>query len=59
MGFFDTIKKGAEIAKKGAGMVDEANKRVAQKASDSELKELLSKNPNNKYAREELQRRGL
>jgi len=56
MGFFDTIKKGAEIAKKGAGMVDEQLKKKISKISDSELKAMDS---SNRYVREELQRRGL
>ena len=56
MGFFDKMK---DVAGKAVSQVDEASKRVAQKASDSELRELLGKNPNNKYAREEANRRGL
>jgi len=52
MGFFDAFKKGAE-------MMDEKAKQIASKASDSELKEALRKNPNNRYLREEAKKRGL
>ena len=56
MGFFDTMKKGAELAKKGAGVADEALKRAATKMTDEQLKNADS---SNKYIREELTRRGL
>jgi hypothetical protein len=54
MGFFDTVKKGADIAKKGLVMADEELKKKVSQMSDSELKGY-----DNKYAREELQKRGL
>ncbi len=56
MGFFDTIKKGADIAKKGFEMTDEAIKQQLAKKSDSELKGMDS---NNRYVRDELLKRGL
>jgi len=51
MGFFDTVKKGAELAKKGLEVADEMGKRQASEMSDSKLLAFLEKNPNNKYAR--------
>ena len=56
MGFFDTVKKGADIAKKGLEMADEQLKKQISRKSDSEL---LSMDSSNKYVREELQKRGL
>lgn len=56
MGFFDTVKKGADLAKKGLSAADEAIKRKVSRMSDSELLEMDS---SNKYVREELQKRGL
>ena len=59
MGFFDNVKKGAELAKKGLDLADEQLKKQASKMSDSQIRDLLAKNPNNKYAREEARKRGL
>ncbi|MDQ6962401.1 MAG: hypothetical protein Q9M28_07700 [Mariprofundaceae bacterium] len=56
MGFFDTVKKGAAIAGKGAELLDKGMKTVLSKRSDAQLLELDS---NNKNVREELQKRGL
>jgi len=56
MGFFDTVKKGAELAGKGLNAMDEQLKKKVSKMSDSELKGMDS---SNKYVREELQKRGL
>jgi len=56
MGFFDTVKKGAELAKKGLDKMDEQVKKQMAKKSDSEL---LAMDSSNKYVREELQKRGL
>lgn len=49
MGFFDTVKKGFNMA-------DDSIKKLIAKKSDSELREMDS---SNKYVREELQKRGL
>ena len=54
MGFFDTVKKGAELAGKGLNAMDEQLKKKVSQMSDSELKGY-----DNKYAREELKKRGL
>ncbi len=59
MGFFDTVKKGAELAKKGLDMADEQMKKKASRMSDSELLAILDKNPSSKYAREEANKRGI
>ena len=56
MGFFDAVKKGANLAKQGLDKVDEIAKKKASQISDSELK---SKDSSNRYIREELQSRGL
>jgi len=58
MGFFDNLKKAGEYAQKGLEQVDETIKRNIKRASVSELKDFLRKHPNNKYAIEELRRRG-
>jgi len=52
MGFFDAIKKGAE-------MVNEFNERAAQKMTDEQLKKFLKKHPDNRYALQEAERRRL
>ena len=56
MGFFDKVKQGAELAKKGLDKADEFTKKTIAKKSDSEL---LSMDSSNRYVREELQKRGL
>ncbi|MDQ7004982.1 MAG: hypothetical protein Q9N67_08755 [Ghiorsea sp.] len=56
MGFFDAVKKGADIAKKGLDMADKSMKKTIARKSDSELRGMDS---SNKYVREELQKRGL
>jgi len=59
MGFFDTIKKGAELAKKGADAMDETLKRKASTMNDSELRAVLEKHPDNRYVLEEASKRGI
>lgn len=59
MGFLDAMKKGANLAKKGLDMVDETLKKKVARMSDDELREILDKNPNSKYAREEANKRGI
>lgn len=59
MGFFDKLKQGAELAKKGLDVADEQMQKQASRMSDSDIKALLEKNPNNKYAREEANKRGI
>jgi len=59
MGFFDVLKKGAEIASKGMEITDKALKKAAEKASDEELKAILRKNSNNRYAKAEAEKRGI
>ena len=56
MGFFDAVKKGADLAKQGLDKMDEQTKKQMSKKSDSELRGMDS---SNKYVREELQKRGL
>lgn len=56
MGFFDSVKKVASSAMSAA---DKMAQTAAKQASNEQLKEILQKNPNNKYAREEANRRGL
>ena len=52
MGFFDTVKD-------VAGKVDGALQKQMERLSDSQIREALSKNPNNKAAQKEAERRGL
>nr|WP_287413442.1 hypothetical protein [Pseudodesulfovibrio sp.] len=56
MGFFDAVKKSADVVKKGFDIADDAVKKNISKKSDSELRGMDS---SNKYVREELQKRGL
>jgi len=56
MGFFDKVKQGAELAKKGLDKADELAKKQMARKSDSEL---LAMDGSNRYVREELQKRGL
>ena len=49
MGFFDKAKE----------MAEKATSKEVQKATDAQLREILNKNPNNKYAVEEANKRGL
>jgi hypothetical protein len=56
MGFFDKAK---DIAEQGMNAVDKAALKAVQKATDSQLKEMLSKHPNNKHAIAEAKKRGL
>jgi len=56
MGFFDAVKKGASMAKKGLEMADEVIKKKVSKMSDTELK---NADQSNRYVREEMSRRGL
>ena len=56
MGFFDVVKKGANLAKQGLDKMDEQAKKQMSKKSDSEL---LKMDSSNKCVREELQKRGL
>ena len=59
MGFFDTVKKGAELAKKGLDMADESMKKKFARMSDSDILTALDENSNNKYARAEADSRGI
>jgi len=52
MGFFDVVGS-------VAGKMDEKAKDLAKNASDEKLKDLLRKDPNNRYVKEEARRRGL
>ena len=52
MGFFDAVKKGVSVA-------DDMAKKQMEKFSDSQIREALDKNPNNKAAQKEAERRGL
>lgn len=56
MGFWDKAK---EIGGEALKSADETLRREAEKATNAQLKELLEKNPNNKYAKEEARKRGL
>ena len=60
MGFFDTIKKGAELAQAGLNEVDKQMKKKMSRMSDIELIEYAENgNKSSKYVREELEKRGL
>jgi len=60
MGFFDTLKKGAELAKAGLDEADNMMKKKMSRMSDDKLMQLeLNSNKSNKYVREELEKRNL
>jgi len=56
MGFWDKAK---EIGSEALKSADETMKRQTEKLTNAQIKELLEKNPNNKYAKEEARKRGL
>jgi len=56
MGFFDKVKQGAELAKKGLEKAGEHLEKQLAKKSDSEL---LAMDSSNRYVQAELQKRGL
>ncbi|MDD2382902.1 MAG: hypothetical protein PHN18_01790 [Sulfurospirillaceae bacterium] len=56
MGFWDKAK---EIGGEALKSADETMKKQAEKFTNAQIKELLEKNPNNKYAKEEARKRGL
>ncbi|MCV6607927.1 MAG: hypothetical protein OIF32_06930 [Campylobacterales bacterium] len=63
MSFFDTAKKLAnstiDLINAAAVSADESARRKMRKMSDQEVLSLRDKQPNNKYVKEEAQRRGL
>jgi len=66
MGFFDVVKKGAELASKGAALAktgldkaEELRKKKLSRMSDSALMAHLDDYPNDRWGKEEAHKRGL